>query len=52
MQLAVNRSGAALDTAIATPTGWVQMQLLNNETRLRGYARADLAGVTSKATSS
>ncbi|MBF0626120.1 MAG: LEPR-XLL domain-containing protein, partial [Magnetococcales bacterium] len=45
MQLACNRTGTALETVVATSDGWVGMDLLNDEFRLRGYASAAVAGV-------
>lgn len=47
MRITYNRTGAALDASVATSAGWVRMQQLRDETRLRGYAHAAVAGVLS-----
>ncbi|MFM8546188.1 MAG: LEPR-XLL domain-containing protein, partial [Betaproteobacteria bacterium] len=38
LQVGINRSGAAVERSIATPGGWVLMDQIDNETRVRGYA--------------
>ncbi|MBF0171418.1 MAG: hypothetical protein HQK87_10105, partial [Nitrospinae bacterium] len=45
MELACNRMEDALETTVATAGGWFGMNLLKNETRLRGYASAEVAGM-------
>ncbi|MGI9135328.1 MAG: hypothetical protein ACR2I0_15535, partial [Rhodoferax sp.] len=45
MQLAYNRTGAAVNADVATSSGWVAISELLGETRLRGYASAEVAGV-------
>ncbi|MEX8494125.1 LEPR-XLL domain-containing protein, partial [Sphaerotilus sp.] len=47
MTLAVNHLGVALDTAVATADGWAGLNLLGDEFRLRGQARAVVAGAFS-----
>ena len=37
LQVSINRSGAAIDRSIATPTGWLQLAQRDSETRIRGY---------------
>ncbi len=45
MQLSINRTGLAVDTAIATASGWVAMNQRLNESRLRGYGSVSVGNV-------
>ena len=45
LQIAWNRWGAALSETVITPDGFYELNLINDEARLRGYMGIDIAGV-------
>ena len=47
LQIAWNRWGAALSETVITPDGFYELNLINDEARLRGYMGIDIAGVVS-----
>ncbi|MBF0309022.1 MAG: LEPR-XLL domain-containing protein, partial [Magnetococcales bacterium] len=45
MEVAINRMGRAISQEVATSEGWAGVDLLADETRLRGLAKAEIAGL-------